>query len=390
MLLATLRTGGAVALGEEIVAGRHETLPDGIGLLLGHGSDGAPLLLQGCHLVGSSLPVGAVLQGLGLLAEGNLLFQIDREVLLGTLEERRLLGEEHVARCTETVEDLLVLLLGSEAQRLPLGLQRQHLLRFVVPLGVGCQFVEVDCFHDFADGNLLLEVLLLGLLDFLEILLVAAVDNRGSLFEALPYSLAEVLGHGACLAEFLMKFLQLAEGHHHVGLVGQFLGLLAELRLDFEVLLEVVVAEHVVELADVVELLRVALVGFPEFGCLFGRNVLDLAPLLLDGLEIVVRHGHRVGIIYHRLQAFENGLLAQQVLFADAVEFLLCLSTFLANRGHHRLELLFLGHQLGTAVGKDEGIGIVAGSHEGFLHLAHGSVVPAIEHLLEMLEFFAE
>ena len=105
------------------------------------------------------------------------------------------------------------------------------------------------------------------------------------------------------------------------------------------------------------------MIGLPQFGRLLGRNLLYLAPLRLDGQKFVIRHGHRVGIINHRLQALKNGLLTKKILFAYAVEFLLSLSTFLADNRHYFLEFLFFGNQLRAAVGWNEGFLIVASGH---------------------------
>ena len=73
-------------------------------------------------------------------------------------------------------------------------------------------------------------------------LLVLLVDDGGCCLEACPHLFAQVFGHGASLAEFLVEFLQLVEGADDVLLVVELLGGLAEARLYFKVFLEVVFA----------------------------------------------------------------------------------------------------------------------------------------------------
>ncbi len=121
-----------------------------------------------------------------------------------------------------------------------------------------------------------------------EVLLVALVDNGRSSLEAGPNLLAQLLGNGANLAVLLVQLLQLVERADDVLLVGKVLGSLAQLGLELEVLLEVVLASLRVELKQVVELLYVQLIVAPKLVCLVGRNGLDVLPLLLQLLELVV------------------------------------------------------------------------------------------------------
>ena len=85
-----------------------------------------------------------------------------------------------------------------------------------------------------------------------------------------------------------MQFLELAECSHDIGLIGQFLGLLADGYLGLHVLLEVILAELVVEFLYVIELLGVLLICLPEFVGLVGGNLLYLFPFLENGLEFSV------------------------------------------------------------------------------------------------------
>ena len=94
-------------------------------------------------------------------------------------------------------------------------------------------------------------------LQVLEELLVALVDRGGSRLEACPDFFAELLGHGARFLELLVQGLQLLEGGNHVGFFAQFLCRLAQAGLDLQVLLEVVLAEFIVQFQLVVVLFYV-------------------------------------------------------------------------------------------------------------------------------------
>ena len=115
-----LRLCVLVALVEELIAGGAETLPKLLRLLARHGADLLPLLLQGDQSLCGLLPLLAVLQGLGLLDQGELLLHIlvHRVLELGVIFP--LAGEELVAGGAEAVVDLLVLLSGGESDGPPL------------------------------------------------------------------------------------------------------------------------------------------------------------------------------------------------------------------------------------------------------------------------------
>ncbi len=85
-----------------------------------------------------------------------------------------------------------------------------------------------------------------------------------------------------------MQFLELAESSYHIGLIGQTLCLLAKGYLGFHVLLEVILAELVVEFLYVIELLGILLVCFPQLVGLIGRNLLYIFPLLQESLEFII------------------------------------------------------------------------------------------------------
>jgi hypothetical protein len=82
-----------------------------------------------------------------------------------------------------------------------------------------------------------------------------------------------------------MQFLELPEGDNHIGLFGQFLSALAQGCLDFQVFLEIVFPEFVVDFEQVVKPLHVYLIIFPEFVDLILRNRACLFPGLLKPPE---------------------------------------------------------------------------------------------------------
>ena len=85
-----------------------------------------------------------------------------------------------------------------------------------------------------------------------------------------------------------MQLLQLVEGADDIVLVGQFLGSLTQACLGLEVLLEVQLAGFAIQLQQVVELLHIELVVAPQLVGFLSGNGLDVAPLLLQGLEILI------------------------------------------------------------------------------------------------------
>ena len=143
-------------------------------------------------------------------------------------------------------------------------------------------------FHFLTEGCLTVEVFLLFGSYLLEVLLVTLVDYCRSGFEAAPYLLTQLLGNGSDFAVLLMQFLQLIECADDIFFLGELLGSFAKLRLQFEILLEVILACFAVELQQVVELLYIELITAPQFRRLLCRYGLDVLPLLLQFLEFVV------------------------------------------------------------------------------------------------------
>ena len=85
-----------------------------------------------------------------------------------------------------------------------------------------------------------------------------------------------------------MQFLEFAERCYDIGLIGQFLSLLADGDLSLHVLLEVILTELVIEFLYVIELLGILLIRLPEFVGLIGGNLLYLFSLLEECFELIV------------------------------------------------------------------------------------------------------
>ena len=115
--------------------------------------------------------------------------------------------------------------------------------------------------------------------------LVFLVDYCGGGLEALPDGFAVLLVYGAVLLPLLVQLLELAERLNYVGVLCELLRSLAELLLYLKVLLEVKVAELVVDLYHIVELDYVVLVGVVDVAEVGGGNGADLFPAGLDVAE---------------------------------------------------------------------------------------------------------
>ena len=160
-------------------------------------------------------------------------------------------------------------------------------------------------------------------------------DSRSGL-ETCPQLLAQLFSDGTDLTPLLMQLLQLVESGNRLCLRTQFLDSLTQGGFQFQVLLEVVIPELIIDLDDVVELLAIHLIGFPQIVDMLLWDVLDLFPFLLDLLESVV-------LLVEIILAF--GKLFQLV---DKLEFagIVLRFLFLIFRQGNRLFLLIGGEQL--------------------------------------------
>ena len=212
----------------------------------------------------------------------------------------------------------------------------------LLPVAAALVLFGGDGFYLLTELRLAGQVLLFLGTDALEVLLMALVDDGAGGLETVPDLFTLFLGHGTDLTVFLMQFLQLVEGANDVGLLGQFLGSLTEALLLFLVLAEVVFAGFAVQAQHVVELLDVELVVAPQLAGFLGRNVLYLAPLLLQGLEILIA---LIGLFRggdHGLDLLNDTEFLGQVLLLLGFLLLEDLGTLLLDDDHLGLEGFFL------------------------------------------------
>ena len=153
---------------------------------------------------------------------------------------------------------------------------------------MGLQVVIYDAFDGLTEGGFGLKILFLTGADDLEVLLVASVDLRHEFLEVVPNLVTLFAGHGTDFAPLLEDLLHIAVGRHDVWLLDQFFSSLGEFELTFEVLLEVVIAQLMVDLDDVVETFGLDLVVVPKFLDVLLRYGVVLFPFLLDFAELVV------------------------------------------------------------------------------------------------------
>ena len=309
-------------------------------MLFRNGTDGFPFLLYLHEFVGRGFPVRTVFQCLGLFAEFRFLGQVLSLFLFQAFEECRLFREEPVACATETLENLHVHLLRGETNGTPFLLHLDDLLRLCLPCSRRLDGRQVDGFYFLAECGLVCQVFFFFLLQFLEILLMTFVHGGRCSLEACPDFFAQFFRYGTRFLEFLMQGLQLLESGYDIGFFVQFLRSLAKACLDFQVLLEIVLTEFVVELQLVVILLYVQLVGFPQLVGFFCRDERQFLPLVLEFFKLLVG---LVGFLRRGTQyldPFQNLLLFLQVLFFLPVQFSLQFSSFLLDDVHGRLEIV--------------------------------------------------
>ena len=128
----------------------------------------------------------------------------------------------------------------------------------------------------------------------LEMLLMLFVDAARRGLETLPERLLVFVGHGTRLAPLVVEFLQLAERLDHRRFENQRLGLLAEGDLLLVVLFQVEIAQLLVDLDEIVEILDVEVIGLPQVFDILLRHDAGLLPALLEFAELVERMVERL------------------------------------------------------------------------------------------------
>ena len=133
------------------------------------------------------------------------------------------------------------------------------------------------------------------------------------------------------------------ESGNYIFFVGKLFGSFTKMSLYFQILLEIVFTEFVVQFQQIVEFLYVQLVILPKFIHLALRNQFGLVPLLLQLFELCIRF---IGIItrfYQFFKFFDNGKLDLQIFFFLTFLFGNQPASFLFDRSHQAFEFLFCG-----------------------------------------------
>ena len=272
---------------EESVARRTEPFPDLVGIAARHGPRLLPLGLQCDQLIGRLLPLLAVAQRFGRLAQLGL----ELEVVLHLALQPGIVGtlglEEFVAGIAETLVDGIVIFLGSESDRFPDFLYLEELLARLVPLFARSQRLLRQLFG--LDTKLALEFQIaeLLLLDILEKLLMLLVDTARSLLETIPQHLFIFIGHRADFTPFVVQLLQFVERFDDRRFEHQRFGLFAQGQLLLVILLQIEIAQLLVDLDEIVEILHVQVVGLPQILHILLGHHPGLFPTMLQLPELV-------------------------------------------------------------------------------------------------------
>src|SRR3712207_4106780 len=144
-----------------MVTGSKEIVPELVSYLSRCHADSLPLLLKGDELIRGRLPVGAVLQSLGLFYKSFLALGILLVARFHLLKELSFTGKEVVACGTEALKDFHIHLLGCKADGFPLGLNIYNLLGMCLPVGGFRVCFLGYSLHLLAESRLLSKVLLL-------------------------------------------------------------------------------------------------------------------------------------------------------------------------------------------------------------------------------------
>ena len=305
---------------EESVARRTEPFPDLVGIAARHGPRLLPLGLQCDQLIGRLLPLLAVAQRFGRLAQLGL----ELEVVLHLALQPGIVGtlglEEFVAGIAETLVDGIVIFLGSESDRFPDFLYLEELLARLVPLFARSQRLLRQLFGFDAKLALELQIAELLLLDILEKLLMLLVDTARSLLETIPQHLFIFIGHRADFSPLVVQLLQFVERLDDRRFEHQRFGLFAQSQLLLVILLQVEIAQLLVDLDEIVEILHVQVVGFPQILHILLGHHAGLFPAMLQLPELVeslVEHLVRRGQL---LEFLDNLQLYLEILLLGRFE----------------------------------------------------------------------
>ena len=140
-----------------------------------------------------------------------------------------------------------------------------------------------------------------------------------------------------------MKLLKFVECLYRILVLYQEFGLLAKLRFEFVVLLEVQIAQFDIDFHHIVELLLVLLVLFPKLLYFRRRNGTYRFPVSLQFTHTLeVSHGIATVCLRQLLHLIENSLFAKEVLLLLCCHLGGCFGTFLLVLREQLAELHFV------------------------------------------------
>ena len=117
----------------------------------------------------------------------------------------------------------------------------------LLPVATALVLLCCNGFYFLAEHGLTGQIVLFTGTDAFEMLLMALVNDSGGCLETVPDLFTLLLGHRTDLTVFLVEFLKLVERTNDIFFVGQILCDFTEMRLGFEIFLEVFVAGDTVQ-----------------------------------------------------------------------------------------------------------------------------------------------
>ena len=136
------------------------------------------------------------------------------------------------------------------------------------------------------------------------------VDFRARLAETVPQRLFVFVGDRSDLAPLLVQFLQFVESRDDGSFQYERIGFLAKLQLGLVVLLQVQIAQFLVDLDEIVEILNVHVVRFPQVfqvGLGHGARLLPATLQLAEGIERMVERFVAVDQFFELLDDLQLG-----------------------------------------------------------------------------------
>ena len=136
------------------------------------------------------------------------------------------------------------------------------------------------------------------------------VDFRARLAETVPQRLFVFVGDRSDLAPLLVQFLQFVESRDDGSFQYERIGFLAKLQLGLVVLLQVQIAQFLVDLDEIVEILYVHVVRFPQVfqvGLGHGARLLPATLQLAEGIERMVERFVAVDQFFELLDDLQLG-----------------------------------------------------------------------------------